>query len=375
MQQKKITITHVEEVPLKSSGDNSWIAGPDRYQNRPPVKRRRKLSPRFFVTIALMLLALGTGALIYTVSSRDAGASEDSSPSSGESGGPSGSSESAADPSAGETSAMVSDGSGENSETGSSMASSAEPESAFDHYAAPAGYDYGSPVPENTAQDTSWFEDAVFVGNSQTQGLLLYAGIPAASCADVGLTVETAATLQEFDDPDDPAAEEKLTALQYLEKADYKKVYLLFGINELGWQSETAFINQYTTLIQAIQSSHPDAQIYVQSILPVGEKASQDKSYLTNDRIAEFNVRLQDMAEELQVYYLDVASAFPTPLTDELSTDGIHLVREGCETWESYILSHCVYQSEGGGGEAGASSESQPPVSVTAAPTLPKNDG
>ena len=65
----------------------------------------------------------------------------------------------------------------------------------------------------------------------------------------------------------------------------------------------------------------------------------------------------------------------PPPSTDELSTDGIHLVREGCETWESYILSHCVYQSEGGGGEAGASSESQPPVSVTAAPTLPKNDG
>ena len=54
-------------------------------------------------------------------------------------------------------------------------------------------------------------------------------GSPAASCADVGLTVETAATLQEFDDPDDPAAEEKLTALQYLEKADYKKVYLLFA--------------------------------------------------------------------------------------------------------------------------------------------------
>ena len=57
MQQKKITITHAEEVPLKSSDDSSWIAGPDRYQNRPPVKRRRKLSPRFFVTIALMLFS------------------------------------------------------------------------------------------------------------------------------------------------------------------------------------------------------------------------------------------------------------------------------------------------------------------------------
>lgn len=372
MQEKKITITHVEEIPLETSNDTSWIAGPDRYQGHGPVRRRRKLSPRFFVTIALMLLALGTGALIYTVSSRDAGASEDSSAASRDAG--SASSENPSAPAEGSEPASPSDGTSATASAGSEPSASGA-EDAFDPYAPPAGYDYGAPVPENTAQEESWFTDSVFVGNSQTQGLLLYAGIPAAACADVGLTVETAATLQEFDDPDDPTAEEKLTALQYLEKADYKKVYLLFGINELGWQSETAFINQYASLIQAIQSSHPDAQIYVQSILPVGDKASADKSYLTNSRIAEFNGRLQDMAEQLQVYYLDVASAFPTPLPDELSTDGIHLARDGCETWVGYILSHCVYQAEETDGVDGESTESQPPVSVTTAPTLPKSDG
>lgn len=68
------------------------------------------------------------------------------------------------------------------------------------------------------------------------------------------------------------------------------------------------------------------------------------------------------MAEELQVYYLDVASAFPTPLTDELSTDGIHLVREGCETWGEPTSSPTVSTSpKEAAGETGASSESQPP--------------
>ena len=366
MQEKKITITHVEDIPLESSGDTSWIAGPNRYQPHTAAPRRR-FSPRFFAALALMLLALGAGALIYALGPRDAQASEP---------------DKSAPPSsaAREESASAPESAGSRapsalSEDASEEGPEEEPasEPAFDPYAPPAGYDYSSPVPESAPRDESWFADSIFIGNSQTQGLLLYAAIPADACADVGLTVETAATLQEFDDPDDPASEEKLTALQYLEKADYQKVYLLFGINELGWTNEDAFISKYAALIEAVRATHPDAQIYVQSILPVGEKASKDKPYLTNSRIAEFNARLQKMAAEQSVYYLDVASAFQTPLPEELSSDGIHLVRSGCETWRDYILSHYVYQEEPG--TESAPSETAPPVSVTAAPTLPKNGG
>ena len=369
MQEKKITITYVEDVPLTTSDDTSWIAGPNRYQSHPPVKRRRKLSPRTFITLALMLLALGTGALIYTISSRDTNAAEeDPVPvSNGETSTPSDSSASGqTDSSAEETTTLSEDGSEESAET---VLNETDP------YAPPKNYDYSSPVPESAPQGESWFTDSVFVGNSQTQGLLLYTGIPAASCADVGLTVETAKSLAEFDDPENPGGEEKLTALDYLQKADYKKVYLLFGINELGWVNEDAFINQYADLIEAIQTSHPDAQIYVQSILPVGQKATQEKSYLTNERIGEFNGRLQNMAADQKVYYLDVASTFPTPLSEELSNDGVHLVKSGCETWRDYILSHCIYQSDGETSLSSAPSESLPPVSVTEAPTLPKKEG
>ena len=41
----------------------------------------------------------------------------------------------------------------------------------------PVVYDFSSPVPESDPVDTSYFEDAAFIGDSRTDGFMIYSGI------------------------------------------------------------------------------------------------------------------------------------------------------------------------------------------------------
>lgn len=356
-QEKKMVITYVKDIPLNTPDreDSSWIAplNDSRSFSRTTQKMKRTLSPRVFLVAGLMLLALATGAGIYALSMAGADAAS-TSDDAGQKGSnvtqmnDAGRSESAL---SGADSGAVSEENQSSAADSESAGSSEAPESSdpnrieeeYAYLLPPSDYDYSAPVPASDKQDDNWFDDAVFVGNSRTQGLLLYTGISAKSYADVGLTVETVFTSEVFTDPDDP--ENKVTAAEALQKGDYTKVYLMFGINELGWQSQDAFLNKYASLIDTIQESHPDVQIYVQSILPVCESKITGKSYLTNARISSFNTRLQEMAKEQEVFYLDVASAVADEsgaLPADASTDGIHMQKDGCLIWEEYLLTHCV---------------------------------
>lgn len=52
------------------------------------------------------------------------------------------------------------------------------------------GYDYSAPVPQGEAVDNDWFADAAFLGDSLTDGLLLYSDIKGpARLSYKGLTV------------------------------------------------------------------------------------------------------------------------------------------------------------------------------------------
>ncbi len=80
-------------------------------------------------------------------------------------------------------------------------------------------------------------------------------------------------------------------------------------INETGWPYKDVFINKYGKVIDAVKEINPGAQIYVQQILPVSKEVSGTHSYIKNEKIAEYNELLQEMAEEKQVYFVAAAEA------------------------------------------------------------------
>lgn len=202
-------------------------------------------------------------------------------------------------------------------------------------------YCYTSPVPQSDPVDDTYFNDAVFLGDSRTEGMLLLCGLhPAGAFACKGLMVDTVFTKPAFF-----VANQKRTAIDALKYTNFTKVYIMFGINETGWPYNSVFIEKYSQIIQAVRQVNPSADIYIQQIMPVTQHVSDTHSYIKNQKIAQYNTLLAQLAAENQVYYVDVANAVApsgAPLPEDAATDGIHLNKTYCQRWLDYLKTHTV---------------------------------
>ena len=210
----------------------------------------------------------------------------------------------------------------------------AEPEEA-------RGYDYAAPVPEGEAVEDDWFADAAFLGDSLTDGLLLYSGIKGAdNLSYKGMTVQTVRTDKVI--RQDGA---KYTPLEALGRKTYGKVYILLGVNELGWYNDQRFYDCYAQLVDLVRKAQPDAQIYLQTLLPVTAEKSERHEWLKNEKIAVYNDLIAQLAREKEVYLVDAHAALADEtgaLPAEESVDGVHLTRSGYQIWAGYLRRHTV---------------------------------
>ncbi len=204
-------------------------------------------------------------------------------------------------------------------------------------------YDYAQPAPETDPVEDAWFQDAVFVGDSRTDGLRLYGGVKGADfICYKGLTAF------EFDNKACIERDgKKVTALEALSEKTYGKVYVMLGLNELGYSTEE-FAKGYATLIDQVRQAQPNAVLYFQSVVPVNPQKCQEKKqpyYISNEKVAQFNAEITRLAEEKQVVFLNVADG----LTDEdgilpydSTSDGVHFSKDWYRTWFSYVKNHTV---------------------------------
>ena len=196
------------------------------------------------------------------------------------------------------------------------------------------------PVPEGPLVQDTYFDDVVFLGDSRTDGLRLYSGIKnGIFLCSTGATVESV-----FNKSVETVVGE-MPLLDALALLDCGKIYIMLGINELGWNGTETFRTQSTELIRRIQTDHPDAEIVIQSILPVSAKKDDEGRYVNNGRIDEYNQVWMDLAEELDVAYLNVAEGVAGEdglLPSDLCYDGVHLNKAGCRLWLDYLRTHAV---------------------------------
>lgn len=199
---------------------------------------------------------------------------------------------------------------------------------------------WAGPVPESAQVEDTYFDDVVFLGDSRTDGLRLYSGLQHGTfLCSTGATVESVFSKA----VETPAGE--LPLLDALAALDCGKIYIMLGINELGWNGTETFRTQSTELIQRLQKDHPDAEIVIQSILPVSAKKDAEGRYVNNGRIKEYNQVWLELAEEFDVAYLNVAEGVTGEdglLPSELCYDGVHLNKAGCQMWLDYLRTHAV---------------------------------
>lgn len=188
--------------------------------------------------------------------------------------------------------------------------------------------------------DSSYFSDALFIGDSRTEGFFLYTGLEGVDAYySKGLNVESI-----FEDKIVKNGKKKQTVIEALQEKQYAKIYIMFGVNELGWAFDYLFEEKYAELIDAIIERQPDAVIYVQNILPISAARSEQDDIYNNDKVNQFNELIRDMcASRPQAIYLDVASSMRDEtgaLPVGASQDGVHCTKEYCIIWLNYLKSN-----------------------------------
>lgn len=196
-------------------------------------------------------------------------------------------------------------------------------------------------VPESEPVEDAYFADTVFLGDSRTEGFHMYSGLKEGEYLyAVGATVESV-----FTKPTQETAAGKVPMLDALAELECGKVYIMLGANELGWPRSEAFYDQYGKVIDRVREDHPDAEVVIQSILPVSAVQEAKGSYVNNGRIQTYNAILKELALEKECPYLNVSEAVMGEdgcLRSELTTDGIHLNTAGCKEWLDYLRTHAV---------------------------------
>lgn len=113
-----------------------------------------------------------------------------------------------------------------------------------------------------------------------------------------------------------------------------KRIFLMIGINDMLPQGPPMenMVAAYGYLLDHLKQDAPDAEVIVQSILPVNKP---DFSYM-HDPIIELNKHIKQMADERGLKYVDLYSHFADEkgeMKPELTNDGVHLTPAGYELW------------------------------------------
>ena len=213
--------------------------------------------------------------------------------------------------------------------------------------ASEASVDVTSPV------ESSWFDDAVFIGDSVTLKLSYYCedhddlGNAQFLCAG-SLGYNNAQW--DYDHPDNVHPVYNGTKYIVDEGAaatGAKKIFIMLGMNDIGLYGVDGAIEGMKVITERIAKACPDAVIYIQSVTPM--LVDSQLTDLNNTTIAEFNEKVQPICQERGYKYLDVASALDDGngnLVYEYCGDpdamGLHFSDEGCKVWADYLKANVL---------------------------------
>ena len=192
---------------------------------------------------------------------------------------------------------------------------------------------------------SNYFDDAAFIGDSITTGILLYDIMPNADViASTGINLQSIMTAEVIKSKD---SDRKLTVLEALDKAEANKIYIMLGANGLAYLGAEQTVKYYDSFIEEVKKVKPDAIIYVQSIFPIHESlfAQNYKGNLTNGTIDATNELLMKMCEEKEIYYLNPGEVFKDEtggLMREVTADGLHFNSEYYTKWMDYLKVHAI---------------------------------
>lgn len=182
----------------------------------------------------------------------------------------------------------------------------------------------------------SWFDDALFIGDSRTEGLSMFARLGEAQYfCKAGMTVYNVQSARCSD-----TEFGKTNLANLLSTNTYGKIYISLGLNEIGYNRE-GMLKNYQSLIDLVREKQPDAVIVLQAIMTLGRGKAASREYFSLENIQDLNQDIAALADGDQMRYIDVNEWIADEdgyLPDELSGDGCHLYGSEYESWAQWLM-------------------------------------
>ena len=171
---------------------------------------------------------------------------------------------------------------------------------------------------EDTRSVREKFSGAVVVGDSITQGFTEFDVLNASSVVS-----KIGVHLYELDD-----------LIEQVKEISPGTVFLAMGMNDLSATEGDVdkFISQYTEVLDKIAEEVPDANIFVDSIFPVQEKAVEDDPYLKY--ISDYNQALKELCDSKGIGFIDDTDLVEDQYYEE---DGLHFKADFYPLWAEHM--------------------------------------
>lgn len=200
-----------------------------------------------------------------------------------------------------------------------------------------------APAPEFITVDASYFDDALFIGDSRTVGLMQYCkeldGHATFYCQQA-LTIFNLLTREVV-----KTDHGKISIDQALQEKQFGKIYLMIGINEMGTGNDDYFIKHYQAAIERIHALQPNAIIYLEAIMHVTGRKNASDPIFNNTRINRRNERIKALADNVTYFYIDMNEAIDDAngnLRKDLSYDDAHLLGSSFGYWYDFLKTHAI---------------------------------
>ena len=196
--------------------------------------------------------------------------------------------------------------------------------------------------------EDGYFDNALFIGDSQTDGLYNYAGLR--EHADF-YALESVTIYNLFDVRipfRSPAGENESSLDEVLQARNYGKVYICVGMNELGMPDTTQFRHQYKRVLERIREAQPEAIIYVQGIIHISIWYSAGDPAFNNKNVVQRNEAISKLANGHDIFYLDPNERLCDGNGDlnlDYTNDGVHLKAQYYPLWQEYLKQYAIIRN------------------------------
>ena len=202
--------------------------------------------------------------------------------------------------------------------------------------------------PEPIEGACTYYDDAAFLGDSVSDGLRIcaqsgYIGHPLfLTRASYSVSHAVRGSMLVRYQGEEMAPEDALA------QAGVRKVFIMFGTNDIAAYGLTKTMENWAKLLENIRAKCPDIQIFIQSCTPIFKQG--EVGALNNQRMDEYNVLLEEFAAQNSCHFVEIGAYMKDGyggMAECYTSDRyVHLNATGGVVWMNLLRAYAQAASE-----------------------------